>query len=228
MSDANSSSPSEEQPSAGPVGSGDYLVEQGDCVSSIAYEAGLLWETIWNHPANSELKTKRKDPNVLLPGDKMFIPELKPRQEPRATGATHVFQMKGVPVKLRVRLLKNNKPRANIKYLLDVDGVVKQGETDGDGWVEAKIAPDASHGKLTLPDTQEEYPLLLGHLDPIDSISGVQARLRNLGYYGGPADDQMSEKLVVALKAFQKKNELKETGQVDASTQSALKSAHGS
>ena len=58
-----------------------YEVKQGDCVSSIAGKYGMFWETIWNYSQNSELKNRRSDPNVLHPGDSIFIPEQELKEE---------------------------------------------------------------------------------------------------------------------------------------------------
>lgn len=83
-----------------------YTVKQGDCVSSIAKEHGFFWETLWNLGANAELKNKRKDPNILEPGDELEIPELRKKEEDRAPEAKHTFKRKGVPAKLRLRFTK--------------------------------------------------------------------------------------------------------------------------
>ena len=52
-----------------------HNVTQGDCFLSIAEANGFFWETLWNHPENKTLKAERKDPAVLLPGDKVFVPD---------------------------------------------------------------------------------------------------------------------------------------------------------
>lgn len=83
-----------------------HVVGQGDCISSIAESYGLFWETIWNHAQNAELKRNRQDPNVLAPGDEVFLPEKEPKEEPCAVDLRHRFKKKGVPAKLRMKILK--------------------------------------------------------------------------------------------------------------------------
>ena len=48
-------------------------VMQGDSISSLAMQAGLSWETVWHDVKNAELKALRKNPNVLMPGDMVFL-----------------------------------------------------------------------------------------------------------------------------------------------------------
>jgi len=84
----------------------DYVVKAGDCVSSVAFERGFFWETVWNHPKNSELKEKRKDPNILKEGDVLYIPDLRIKEESRASESKHQFVLKGVPAKLRLRIME--------------------------------------------------------------------------------------------------------------------------
>jgi len=68
-----------------------YTIQEGDCVSSIASKAGFLWTTVWNHANNASLKQLRTDPNVLNPGDQIFIPDLTPKVLPKPTEQRHKF-----------------------------------------------------------------------------------------------------------------------------------------
>jgi hypothetical protein len=110
-----------------------YTVKQGDCISSIAYDHGFLPDTIWNLPENSSLKSQRKDPNILFPGDQVFIPEKQLRIEPRTTDAKHQFVRKGVPEFLSLRFLNEDDPRKGESYILQVDGKSVSGNLDADG-----------------------------------------------------------------------------------------------
>ena len=80
------------------------------------------------------------------------------------------------------------------------------------------------------PGTVREkvYPLRLGHLDPITSLSGVADRLNNLAYYNGPRSTEMTSALQEALRAFQKANNLQESGEADQATRDKLTQIHGS
>lgn len=206
----------------------NYSVQQGDCINSIALQFGFFPDTIWNHAQNAALKSQRKDPNVLFPGDVVFIPDKTVKEQDAGTDQTHTYTLKGVPAKLKLKVLNNGKPRANEKYILNIDGNLSQGTTGGDGSIEEAIPPDAKQGKLTLPDTGDEYPLDLGHLDPVDEVSGIQGRLRNLGFYNGDVSGNLDDATQRALSGFQKSKNLNQTGQPDQATKDALKAAFGS
>ena len=205
-----------------PVGQGDYVVQQGECLLSIADAHGLLWETIWNHPQNSALKRARLDPNVLMPGDRLFIPERTPKEESCATEKRHRFLLKGTPAKLKLRLLRNDQPRANLPYRLEAGGRWKSGTIDADGFLEETIPPGATsvHLILSQGSTQEEYDFTLGTVDPLTTRDGVLGRLANLGYV---TEGDGSE----AIRAFLEKKGLAVTGTVDSATQSAIKAEFG-
>lgn len=187
-------------------------------------DTGHYWKTIWNDSANSDLRTKRKDPNVLAAGDVVHIPEIVEKLESGATEKRHRFRRKGVPVKFRIQMLHLGKPRKFEDYRLEIDGQLKKGKTDGDGWIEVAIPPDAQQGRLIMAD--EEYQLDMGHLDPADSIKGAQQRLRNLGLYGGPIDGKESDLTTGALTLFQRELGLETSGKLDSATQDALRKAH--
>ncbi len=207
----------------------DYTVQQGDCISSIAYENGFFPDTIWNLPENSALKAKRKNPNVLMTGDIVHIPDLTVKQEPGATGSKYKFKKKGVPEKLRIKLLDgNHKPRANLDYVIVIDGNSRRGKTDGNGELAESIPPNAKVGKIVPGnDPSKTINLNLGHLAPVSEISGVKSRLANLGFYKGPIDDNLDPATQKALSAFQTKQGLPVTGEADDATKNQLQQLHG-
>lgn len=84
----------------------DYNITEGDCVSSIAFERGLPWETLCNHSNNAQLKQKRKNPNMLKRGDILHVPDLTPNEHARATEKRHKFKLKGAPVRLLLRIME--------------------------------------------------------------------------------------------------------------------------
>ena len=244
-----------------------YLAKEGDCVSSIAFERGLFWKTVWDDPQNADLKSRRRDPNVLKPGDIVHIPVLRLGSQSGATESRHRFVLKGVPAKLQLRIVHEplpeprpaagepphpprldakdsftedaepvstrqlDEPRANVPYVLEIDGVLNEGTTDADGRVEVTIPPNARRGKLILePGTASEktLPLRLGHLDPLSELTGVKQRLANLGFDCGDCSAADTPALPAALRAFQEKQGLPITGEVDQATRDKLRELHGS
>lgn len=205
-------------------------VIQGECISSLARDSGHFWETIWNHASNTELKRRRLDPNVLLPRDAVFIPEKRPKEETGPTDQHHKFLRRGEPSKLLIRLLVNDEPLANLDYELEIDGKVTKGKTDAEGCVEIPIPGNARKGMLRVHEDEyvHEFPLILGKLDPVTALSGVQQRLHNLGFDCGPIDGRLGPRTKAAIEKFQARHKLKVTGEPDQPTRDKLVQEHES
>ncbi len=200
-------------------------VNRGDSIPSLAHDNGHFWETLWNHGDNAALKALRKTPNILMPGDEVFVPEIRLKEVHKGTDSTHKFVRRGVPAKIRIQLMMLGEPRKNEKYTLVIDGVSTEGTADGQGIVEAFITPNAKGGKLILVSTGEEIPVELGHLNPIDTVSGVRQRLSNLGFEctdGEELDDQAQS----AIRLFQAAQGLEKTGKIDSTTRSRIHELH--
>jgi len=211
----------------GTAGSGPRIAEQGECLESIAAGTGFFWKTLWEAPENKELRDKRQEPTALLPGDGVFIPELRIKHESRPTEKRHRFTRKGIPARLRVVLRDaDGNPRAGVDYRVVIDGVEQTGATDGDGVVDVPLPPHAQEGVLHVGEG-EEYQLSLRQLDPATEPTGLQARLRNLGYYFGPIDGILGSLSRTALAAFQRDHGLNPTGKIDAESIDKLKEVHG-
>ena len=208
---------------------------QGDCLSSLAIRHGFAPETVWQHGENAKLRERRVDPNALLPGDQLFVPEIEEKHEPVETDTVKTFKLSVGPLRLRVRLTRHGEPRAGEAYRLEYDqGSEFEGETDGDGFVDQPLPISATSAILRMVSSegegeeQEQYELALGHLDPHDELSGVQGRLRGLGHYFGEVDGELGPKTRAALRRFQAAKGLAVNGEADAATIAALRDAFGS
>jgi hypothetical protein len=198
-----------------------YQVKQGDCISSIAFEKGFFPDTIWNHPDNKALKEKRKDPNVLMPGDVVFVPDKRLREYSEVTNQVYKYKCKNTPKLLQVQFVEYDKPVKEMDYTLEIDGVELKGKTDGEGWIKQSIKPNARAAKLVFADGSE-YELKLGNLDPVEEVAGAQGRLNRLGFYEGPIDGKLTDEMKEVIKLFQQVNELNPTGEVDSQTKDKL------
>ena len=203
-----------------------HVIEQGDSVIQLSEEHGLFAQTIWDDPANADLKARRKNMNILLPGDVVVIPDIRPKGERVETLQHHRFRRKGIPAIFRLQVFNIEEPRANQDYVLDIDGVAQEGTTDEQGILEVYLPPDAEKGKLVIGPDRFFLKMQFGHLDPISELVGVQKRLNNLGYDCGEADGELNADTKAALKAFQRRFDLAVTGEPDEATLQKLEEVY--
>jgi N-acetylmuramoyl-L-alanine amidase len=225
-------------------------------MASIAFANGFTWKVLWDHPNNAKLKTARKDPNLLCPGDLVHIPDLRPRKEACTSGRLNKFQVKNRPVKLRIQFLipdvdeanecaagsdpskyeghgftqssKPEKPRANVPYRAEIDGKSSEGRTDGNGFAEISISPAAQSGRIILnPGTSSEEVFLL-KLGEMDPVDGIEGVKKRLNNLGYLCDDgaEITPEFEAALSSFQEGCGIPITGELDDATRDKLKSAH--
>lgn len=210
-----------------------HSVKQGETLISIAAAEGFpSWETIWNDPGNASLRDKR-DPQVLQAGDVVTIPEKKLRPIFLQTDQRHTLVVPSLKAYCRV-VLRDDSGRAlaNRRFQLEVGSQTKHGTTDGSGRVDMAVDPKASSGTLKLflddadPTKTLSWKIKLGHLDPIDTTSGVKARLSNLGFLCGAIDDNLDDATKTALRNFQIVHRLPLTGAADDATKNLLLALH--
>ncbi len=220
-----------------------HTVKQGEHLSSIAEAYGFRSiKPIWDHPDNAKVKDLRKNPNVLLPGDVLVIPDRAFKEESRSTEKRHRFKAVGEKLVLRLVLrAPSGEPAANVPCNLEVEGVTSKKSTDGNGKLEVPIPRSAHQGLITVRDEKLaldlSIPIGIGELDPIDTPSGQLGRLNNLGYDAGPIGvpppppgperDAQQLQFRSAVEEFQCDHGLQVDGVLGANTLKKLKEVHG-
>lgn len=204
----------------------EHEVKQGDSTIKLADKHGFFSDTIWNDPANAELKRDRPDMNVLLPGDILVIPDKKPKEEAKPTEQRHRFRRKGMPAVFRLQVFDIEEPRANQEYRLTIAGTIYTGTTDETGTLEEYVPPSARKGQLVIGPDEFTATIQFGHLDPITELQGVQKRLTNIGYDCSPENGELDDRTRQMLTDFQKRFDLPETGQPDETTIQKLEEVH--
>jgi hypothetical protein len=223
-----------------------HVVQQGEHLAGIARKHGFRsHKTLWDLPENKALRDKQKNPNILLPGDEVTIPERTTKDHSGATEARHRFTSSSTSLLLRI-VLKDlkNKPEVGNECTLVVEGDKTEFTTDDKGMIEQPITVYDGSGQLKdrgPAGAQElgevQTPFTIGTLDPVDSRTGQVARLNNLGYLAGdldaPSPTNDAEQRVVdlqfksAVEEFQCDHGLSVDGVCGPKSQQKLIEAHG-
>jgi N-acetylmuramoyl-L-alanine amidase len=230
-----------------------HTVKRGEVLQHIASDEGFFDpDSIWNAPENADLRKQRPDPNVLVEGDRIFIPDKTPKEVSVASGELHLFELETGKLVLRLRVLDSGgTPVANELCEITLPDAPPVGTTDEKGHVECpvNIAPGAKRpldGGINFfnPDLRLVFHLKVGDLDHEDTPTGQQARLNNLGYFAGsdpppdestkdkdltPEDLELRQQFRWAIEEFQcDQGVVPQTGKMDKKTQELLVKEHGS
>jgi len=199
----------------------EHIIAPGEYLALLALRLGFRdYRSIWNDPANAELKKKRTNPQSLAPGDIVRIPILEAPAFARATDQTHRITVGGGPILLRFRLDdQSHKALANRSGKLTIGGRSAKGTTvvqtfpnrttGGEGELNLSVTGEPVDGEFAIPpldpkdlSTGATFRFLVGQLEPVDTPRGMRARLTNLGYFAG-ASDADEDQLEWATEEFQ-------------------------
>jgi hypothetical protein len=223
-----------------------HVVAEGEYLTLIARRHGFSTSTALL-AANAELFAERRDPNILNPGDEIVIPDKKRKLADRPTGQIHEFRLGGSQDRLRLALRDaEDRPLADQPFTLRVQaaldapvdsGLPVTGRTGGDGSVDVALPPGAVRAYLVLDQLPFfSWELQVGALDPthdpVDGktiVSGVQARLNNLGYRAGAVDGVLGPRTKAAIARFQRRRmqRAEASGELDDATRDAIRGAYG-
>jgi hypothetical protein len=193
-----------------------YVIADGDYLALLAYQQDFDADTVWNDPANDDLRALRPDPNLLWPTDILHVPNQMnkmPVTHTLAPGSTTTFVSTPPTLPVAVKFTGAD-PSAYaskayvVKELEDLTGLT----TNGDGLATFDAPITLQTMTVVFTDSGEAWRLKIGSMDPIETLSGIWQRLQNLGYLDGDIelDPDNLDPLRVAL------TRLKEIVQPDA------------
>ena len=212
-----------------------HIVQEGEWLTSIAHAYGFpRAQDIYDYEQNEAFRKLRPDSDVIFPGDELWIPPCPYEAEielPSSGGKKSYKitaerpELETIDVVLRDA---DGEPLSNEPYVLRISGYVKEGSTDGDGRVLEEFDPSIlAFGRYEISIGDAVIPLEIGHLDPVETTKGLQARLSNLGYDCGPVDGMCGASTRAATRRFQRDNGLVCDGVAGPVTRKKLSELHG-
>jgi N-acetylmuramoyl-L-alanine amidase len=220
-----------------------HRVQQGECLVKIANRYGIRdWKRVWQHAQNEALRKKRKNPNVLLPGDPLFVPGVRIHEIQRSTGTTQRIVLTG-DSEIELDLVLEGGPGQPLagqpyvaRYFDGGKDVVIEGRVlSNQGRLQLKVPVTVETLEITLSELAETVVLTLAGLDPTldDStrtaeITGVQQRLHALGYHCA-VSGELDEATRACLARFQRAELARKepAGELDPETRFKLEEIYG-
>ncbi|MBU2894053.1 peptidoglycan-binding protein [Colwellia sp. D2M02] len=213
-----------------------HTVAQGETLLRIARQYGYKTSTaLYNHPSNAEFKALRPDPNLIFPGDIITIPAKKEKFMPLRASSINTFVVQNEKEYFRLKVFYEdgrditgkrivlNIGSQTIDTVLPTDGLVEV-ELNENDTLTAQIDLYLKEGETT---PSKSFTAQVGELDPVDTLSGVQARCNLLGFDCGKVDGINGAKTKAGVKGFQFVHGLEVDAIAGKKTKAKLKQVYG-
>jgi hypothetical protein len=165
-----------------------YVIRRRDTVRKVAYKLGFDADPVWNDPSNDDLRALRPNPDLLLAGDVLYVPDAADRPQPPvnpvAAGTTTTFVAPDPPtvtVSHQFFGLDSSTYDSKTFTVQELDNLGEL-QTTKDGLATFQVPVTLDTATIVFSDTGESWALQVGDLDPINTVSGIFQRLQNLGY----------------------------------------------
>lgn len=143
----------------------------------------------------------------------------------------------GTPALQKVKLRLSDElfhPYAEKHFELRAGEVKAEGVTGDDGSIEVDVPKTARIASVEVwlesfpTGPRRSYTIAIGPLDAPDTLPGIRARLKNLGYFNGAEEgEELEPGTIAALRQFQTDHALEVTGQPDGATSALIVERHG-
>jgi hypothetical protein len=165
------------------MGMQPYVIRQGDHLPALAYQFGFDADDVWNDSANDDLRNLRSDPNLLAPTDVLYIPnqtDKSPATHFLETGQTNTFTSDEPTIGVVVVFADSDRGSQafTVTELPELAGL----STDGDGCAKFDVPISLQEVSVVFTSDGATFDVKVGHLDPINTLTGAFQRLQNLGY----------------------------------------------
>ncbi len=186
------------------------MIRQGDYLASLAHQFSFDANAVRSDPKNATFRQLRPDPNILYPTDILYIPDQNgsPTMKTLATGTTNTFVSDAPSVTVTHQFAGvGGSTYACAAYTVQELEQLTVLVTDENGVATFKVPVTLDTATVVFTKTGESCPLSIGALDPIDTLSGIFARLQNLGYIlenaqFDPTDLDFLRVVLLTLKTF--------------------------
>ena len=215
------------------------IIKQGEYLAKLAEQVGFDADKVWNDDSNKPLRDTKREPNVLQPGDTLYVPGADERRYLKVNvGEENVVEANSSSTTLglivcdaRGATIANSKVECRG---LPAHGAALPKQTDGDGKLELVVPHTVSEFAVDLPENRISLIVHVAHMDPITEASGLQKRLEHLGYgssmlcrLAAVRNGDASLWLRMQVAAFQLDQGLNITGEADHATRDKLVELHG-
>jgi len=226
----------------------EHVVKAGDRMSRIAYQYGYKDYNALHAAQPEAFRKKRPNPEILMPGDKVALPEKKEQAHPTPDKKQKKYEEDTKLPEVKVRLVVAGKPLASKSLVVRIEGPpysLKQPfqgavTTDDKGMAAFHVDPIVEEVLLVCDKPALSIKLKLGHLRPATEAGGVEQRLDNLGYRvpiappAAPAGSEAEKKakedherrLQKAAARFQERSSKPVTGKIDDDLRQLLVKTH--
>lgn len=214
-----------------------HIVAQGETLLRIAKQYGYQTsKALYNHPSNAEFKALRPDPNLIYPGDKITIPPKKEKFIPLRTNSINSFVVQNEKEYFRLQIIhEDGDDITGKRIVITIGSQTIDTVLPSNGLIEVELNEnDSLTGQVDLylkedqSSPSESFTAQVGHLDPIDTLSGVQARCNLLGFDCGTVDGINGSKTKAGVRDFQYEHDLEVDGIAGAKTKAKLQQVFGS
>jgi len=209
-----------------------HTIAPGETLAELASEHGFsCGSQLYEHADNAALRERRSDPDLLATGDVVVIPDPVPGAAEVRVSARHRFKVTRPRQRLRLQPLgSEGETFDGSDYVLEVEGVRFEGTVDG--CIEHPIPVGTRQARLEVSSRTPGQPsiiwdLQVGHLEPVETPAGLQARLNNLGFSPGAIDAAIGPKTEAGIRRFQAAHGLDVDGVCTPETTDKLREEHG-